>query len=92
MTHWHIVTFNERREVLSALHYDNPARSVGDYVEMVYEIFGAMLNEEDRSIYMTNMLKLTEEHQGYHIYTESKKLVMSWTDCDDDPCSFAIYN
>lgn len=92
MTHWHIFTFNERREVLSALHYYNAARSVGDYIDMVYNIYGAILDESDRTMYMESMLNLTEQHEGYHIYTASNKLTMSWTDCEDDPCTFAIYN
>lgn len=92
MTHWHIITLNENKHVISALHYDNGPKSVGDYLDLGYSIFKDTLDESDRHTYMENMLYVTEEFQDYHIYMESKKLILSWTDCQDDPCTFATYN
>jgi hypothetical protein len=90
--HWHIITSSGSRDVIGAYRYDNHAKSIVDYVDIVYTLFDAMLEEGDRATYLNNMMNLAENTEGYHIYTRSKKLTISWTDCNDDPCAFAVYN
>lgn len=91
MKHWHLLTLNEDRKILAAARYDNAAKSINDYVDLVYNIFPSIVDEGDRVTYLNNMLSLTEGGSGYHIYVSSKELNLSWTDCDD-PCSFGVYN
>lgn len=92
MTHWHIVSWSPDKGVYSHLRYDNAAQSIGDYIDLSYRLFHGFVDEEDRITYMNGMLKMTEETSGYHIYTKSKRMTLSWTDCMEDPCSYASDN
>jgi hypothetical protein len=92
VTHWHISATTPKFGIISDVRYDNGAKSVLDYVEVVYGMFIADLEEEDKTIYLSNMLNLTENSEHYHIYTASDKLILSWADCQDDPCIRATYN
>ena len=92
MSHWHIIAINDRQQVINTARYDNAAKSVGDFLDLAYTMYPDFLEKDDRTEYAENMLRLTEEFQSYHIYLPSKKLNLSWTDCQDDPCTFALYN
>jgi hypothetical protein len=87
--------------LLAVAAYDNAPRSISDFVDMSYQIFGEVLEEGDRSMYLAAMLEFSEEDKEAellgrkvrtHISNNSKKLNLSWVSCDEDPCSFAVYN
>jgi hypothetical protein len=99
--HWHIINWNSKQGVIGALRYENAPKSINDFLDMSYEMFGDVLDVDDRTLYMTSMLDLAEEDNDAellgrrvrtHISNNSKKLNVSWVSCDEDPCSFAVYN
>lgn len=92
MTHWHITSSNGGNVAFGILRYDNCAKSISDYVDLVYNVFPGMVDEDNRNQYSVGMLKVAEEESSYCIYTASKKLTLYWTGCDDDPCTFSLYN
>jgi hypothetical protein len=90
--HWHIVASDGAREAIAIYRYDEGIESIYDYVEIAYQLFERMLDYDDKHQYVEGMLKLCERFDGYHIYTSSPKLNLSWMDCTDDPCAFSTYN
>jgi len=90
--HWHILATTPDRGVISAIRYDNAPKSIETYVSLVFEVFKDAVSENDRSQYMNGMLKMSEEELSYHVYSSTSRLNLSWTDCIDEPCAFAIYN
>jgi len=92
VTHWHITAETPEKGITSDIKYDNNAKSILDYVEVVYNMFDWQLEEDDKSQYLTNMLNLSEIGQNYKVYTSSDKITLYWRDCDNDPCILATYN
>lgn len=92
MTHWHITNTTPDYGITSDIMYENGAKSILDYVEVVYNVFNWQLDEEDKSQYLSNKLTLSETEKDYKIYTSCDKMTLYWRDCDDDPCVLAAYN
>jgi len=92
VTHWHITATTPEKGVSSDIKYINSAKSILDYVDVVYEIFAWQLEEEDRTQYFEGMLSLSETGENYKVYTSSNRLALYWRDCEDDPCVVATYN
>jgi hypothetical protein len=98
--HWHIISWNTRG-LIAVATYSNSPKSITDFVDMSYQIFGEVLDEDDRSMYLAAMLDFAEDDADAelmgrkvktHISNNSKKLNLSWVSCNEDPCSFAVYN
>lgn len=92
MIHWHITATSPDKGLISDIKYLNNAKSVLDYVEVVYQIFEWQLDEEDKTQYLDNMLTLSETGENYKVYTASDQLTLYWRDCYDEPCKIATYN
>lgn len=99
--HWHIINWNESLGVIGVLKYNNPSKSIVDFLDICYKVFDAELDESDRTMYETAMLDFSEDDAEAellgrrvrtHLSHTTEKLNISWVSCDEEPCSFAIYN
>jgi hypothetical protein len=94
VTHWHIIASTGAKEKIAAARYDNAAKSINDFIEVVFDVYDrtAQISNVSKNEYMEWLLSLSENESGYHVYANSRQLILSWKDCEYDPCSLAIYN
>jgi hypothetical protein len=101
--HWHIINWNNRFGTIGVITYDNAPKSINDFLDMSLEIFKDQVDatEDERAAWGMKMLDFSEvdmesellgTSMSTHISHSSEKLNISWVNCYENPCSFAVYN
>lgn len=90
--HYHIISWNNKFGIISAIRYEDGAKSVVDFIDIMYNVFSNQLDEEEKTNYMVAMVSMVDEKRAEHVAHTSEKLSISWVGCNDDKCRFASNN